>query len=196
MILTALFFYLFAGVCVASAFMVIAAKNPVHSVLYLILAFVNAAGLFVLLGAEFLGDDPDRGLRRRGRGAVPVRRHDARRGFRRAAAGLPQLPAGRARSSGWWCWSSCCWWSAAGSSALAPRRRSGSRSRRSTRSPTPRRSVACSIRNMSITSRLRESCCSSRWSARSCSRCATRSASSGRTWRRRCVGPRTRRWKS
>ena len=54
MILPALFFYLFAGVCVASAFMVIAAKNPVHSVLYLILAFVNAAGLFVLMGAEFL----------------------------------------------------------------------------------------------------------------------------------------------
>ena len=54
MILTALFFYLFAGVCVASAFMVIAAKNPVHSVLFLILAFVNAAGLFVLMGAEFL----------------------------------------------------------------------------------------------------------------------------------------------
>jgi len=54
MILPALFFYLFAGVCVASAFMVIAARNPVHSVLYLILAFVNAAGLFVLMGAEFL----------------------------------------------------------------------------------------------------------------------------------------------
>jgi NADH-quinone oxidoreductase subunit J len=54
MILAALFFYLFAAVCVASAFMVIAAKNPVHSVLFLILAFVNAAGLFVLLGAEFL----------------------------------------------------------------------------------------------------------------------------------------------
>ena len=54
MILSALFFYLFAGVCVASAFMVIAGKNPVHSVLYLILAFVNAAGLFVLMGAEFL----------------------------------------------------------------------------------------------------------------------------------------------
>jgi NADH-quinone oxidoreductase subunit J len=54
MILPALFFYLFAGICVASAFMVIAARNPVHSVLYLILAFVNAAGLFVLLGAEFL----------------------------------------------------------------------------------------------------------------------------------------------
>src|SRR5687767_7142204 len=54
MILYALFFYLFAGVCVASAFMVIAARNAVHSVLFLILAFVNAAGLFVLLGAEFL----------------------------------------------------------------------------------------------------------------------------------------------
>ncbi len=54
MILPALFFYLFAGVCVASAFMVIAAKNPVHSVLFLILAFVNASGLFVLMGAEFL----------------------------------------------------------------------------------------------------------------------------------------------
>ncbi|MGH6726774.1 MAG: NADH-quinone oxidoreductase subunit J [Pseudolabrys sp.] len=54
MIVAALFFYLFAGLCVASAVMVIAAKNPVHSVLFLILAFVNAAGLFVLLGAEFL----------------------------------------------------------------------------------------------------------------------------------------------
>ena len=49
-----LFFYLFAGLCVASAFMVIAARNPVHSVLFLILAFVNASGLFVLLGAEFI----------------------------------------------------------------------------------------------------------------------------------------------
>ena len=54
MILPALFFYLFASICVASAFLVIAAKNPVHSVLFLILAFVNASGLFVLLGAEFL----------------------------------------------------------------------------------------------------------------------------------------------
>ena len=54
MIINAIFFYLFAGVCVASAVMVIAARNPVHSVLFLILAFVNAAGLFVLLGAEFL----------------------------------------------------------------------------------------------------------------------------------------------
>src|SRR3978361_1915971 len=54
MILPAVFFYLFAGVCIACAFMVIASKNPVHSVLYLILAFVNAAGLFMLMGAEFL----------------------------------------------------------------------------------------------------------------------------------------------
>jgi NADH-quinone oxidoreductase subunit J len=54
MFLPAIFFYLFAGTCVAAAFMVIASKNPVHSVLFLILAFVNAAGLFVLLGAEFL----------------------------------------------------------------------------------------------------------------------------------------------
>ena len=48
------FFYLFAFVCVASALMVVLARNPVHSVLYLILAFVNAAGLFMLAGAEFL----------------------------------------------------------------------------------------------------------------------------------------------
>jgi NADH-quinone oxidoreductase subunit J len=54
MIIHAVFFYLFAGITVASAVMVIAARNPVHSVLFLILAFVNAAGLFVLLGAEFL----------------------------------------------------------------------------------------------------------------------------------------------
>jgi NADH-quinone oxidoreductase subunit J len=54
MILHAIFFYLFAGVTVGSAVMVIAARNPVHSVLFLILAFVNAAGLFVLMGAEFL----------------------------------------------------------------------------------------------------------------------------------------------
>jgi NADH-quinone oxidoreductase subunit J len=50
----ALFFYLFSAICIASALMVIAARNPVHSVLFLILAFVNAAGLFLLLGAEFL----------------------------------------------------------------------------------------------------------------------------------------------
>jgi NADH-quinone oxidoreductase subunit J len=54
MIFPALFFYLFAGVCIAAAVMVVASRNPVHSVLFLILAFVNAAALFILLGAEFL----------------------------------------------------------------------------------------------------------------------------------------------
>ena len=54
MTVTAAFFYLFASITIASAFMVIAARNPVHSVLFLILAFVNAAGLFLLMGAEFL----------------------------------------------------------------------------------------------------------------------------------------------
>ncbi len=54
MILEPLFFYVFSIVTVAAAFMVIAARNPVHSVLFLILAFFNAAGLFILLGAEFL----------------------------------------------------------------------------------------------------------------------------------------------
>jgi NADH-quinone oxidoreductase subunit J len=52
--LAALAFYFFAAILIASAIMVIAAKNPVHSVLFLILAFFNAAGLFVLMGAEFL----------------------------------------------------------------------------------------------------------------------------------------------
>jgi NADH-quinone oxidoreductase subunit J len=54
MIIASLFFYLFAAVTVAAGFMVISARNPVHSVLYLILAFFNSAGLFVLLGAEFV----------------------------------------------------------------------------------------------------------------------------------------------
>jgi NADH-quinone oxidoreductase subunit J len=54
MTIPALFFYLFAGICVASAVMVISSRNPVHSVLFLILAFVNASGLFMLMGAEFL----------------------------------------------------------------------------------------------------------------------------------------------
>jgi NADH-quinone oxidoreductase subunit J len=53
-VVTAFAFYLFSFVLVTSAFMVIVARNPVHSVLWLILAFFNAAGLFVLAGAEFL----------------------------------------------------------------------------------------------------------------------------------------------
>jgi NADH-quinone oxidoreductase subunit J len=54
MVLQALAFYLFAAVAVISGIMVVTARNPVHSVLFLILAFFNAAGLFVLMGAEFL----------------------------------------------------------------------------------------------------------------------------------------------
>jgi NADH-quinone oxidoreductase subunit J len=54
MILSALMFYLFSFVMAVSGVMVITARNPVHSVLFLILAFFNAAGLFVLMGAEFL----------------------------------------------------------------------------------------------------------------------------------------------
>jgi NADH-quinone oxidoreductase subunit J len=54
MIIQALAFYAFAAVAISSGIMVISARNPVHSVLFLILAFFNAAGLFVLLGAEFL----------------------------------------------------------------------------------------------------------------------------------------------
>lgn len=54
MTLAAAFFYLFSIVTIGSAVMVISARNPVHSVLFLILAFVNAAGLFLLAGAEFL----------------------------------------------------------------------------------------------------------------------------------------------
>src|SRR5690242_12959325 len=53
-LLQAICFYAFAGVAVASGVMVVSARNPVHSVLFLILAFFNAAGLFVLMGAEFL----------------------------------------------------------------------------------------------------------------------------------------------
>ena len=54
MIIHALAFYMFAAIAVASGVMVVASRNPVHSVLFLILAFFNAAGLFVLMGAEFL----------------------------------------------------------------------------------------------------------------------------------------------
>lgn len=54
MIVQALAFYMFAAVTVAAGVMVISARNPVHSVLFLILAFFNSAGLFVLMGAEFL----------------------------------------------------------------------------------------------------------------------------------------------
>jgi NADH-quinone oxidoreductase subunit J len=54
MIIETIVFYLFATMTVASGVMVVSARNPVHSVLFLILAFFNSAGLFVLMGAEFL----------------------------------------------------------------------------------------------------------------------------------------------
>ena len=54
MIIQGLAFYLFAAITVAAGVMVVTARNPVHSVLFLILAFFNSAGLFVLMGAEFL----------------------------------------------------------------------------------------------------------------------------------------------
>jgi NADH-quinone oxidoreductase subunit J len=53
-ILTTIAFYLFSAILIGSALAVIVARNPVHSVLFLILAFFNAAALFVILGAEFL----------------------------------------------------------------------------------------------------------------------------------------------
>ncbi|MEK9923326.1 MAG: NADH-quinone oxidoreductase subunit J [Rhodospirillales bacterium] len=54
MTVAALCFYLFASVAVVSGVMVVTARNPVHAVLFLILAFFNSAGLFVLIGAEYL----------------------------------------------------------------------------------------------------------------------------------------------
>jgi NADH-quinone oxidoreductase subunit J len=52
--ITAILFYIFAAVLLVSAAMVVSARNPVHSVLFLILAFFNAAALFLIAGAEFL----------------------------------------------------------------------------------------------------------------------------------------------
>ena len=54
MIVQVIAFYVFAAVTVAAGAMVVASRNPVHSVLFLILAFFNSAGLFILMGAEFL----------------------------------------------------------------------------------------------------------------------------------------------
>ena len=53
-LLPTIVFYMFALTVIASAAMVIISKNPVHSVFFLILAFFNSAGLFVLLGAEYI----------------------------------------------------------------------------------------------------------------------------------------------
>src|SRR5215467_1453331 len=54
MIVQAIMFYVFAALAVASGVLVVSSRNPVHSVLFLIVAFFNAAGLFILIGAEFL----------------------------------------------------------------------------------------------------------------------------------------------
>ena len=54
MIVVSTLFYLFSFIMIASAFMVVLSRNPVHSVLFLILCFFNSAGIFLLLGAEFL----------------------------------------------------------------------------------------------------------------------------------------------
>ena len=54
MIVQAVLFYIFAALAVAAGVMVVASRNPVHSVLFLIVAFFNAAALFLLIGAEFL----------------------------------------------------------------------------------------------------------------------------------------------
>src|SRR2546423_14289584 len=54
MIVQAILFYIFGTIAVASGVLVVSARNPVHSVLFLYVAFFNAAGLFVLIGAEFL----------------------------------------------------------------------------------------------------------------------------------------------
>ena len=83
---------------------VIVARNPVHAVLFLILAFFNAAGAVRADRRRVPGDDPGARLRRRGDGAVPVRRDDARHQLRRAARGLPAIPAGRRADR-----RSCCW---------------------------------------------------------------------------------------
>ena len=160
MILPALFFYLFAGICVASAVMVIVSRNPVHSVLFLILAFVNASGLFVLMGAEFLAMI----LVVVYVGAVAVLFlfvimmldvdfAELREGFSQylpiglvIGGDIPRrIAAGRRRLG------------------HQPRRRQIDHVRRSRpMSATPRRSASCSTRNTFTTSRSRAWCCWSR----------------------------------
>ena len=145
-------FYLLAAVTVASGVMVVSARNPVHSVLFLILAFFNSAGLFILIGAEFLAMI----LVVVYVGAVAVlfmfvvMMLDIN--FLRLQEGFMQfLPvglAGRHRS----CWPSSCWSAAPGSRAARPAwpgaagwRRAGVEHRR--------RSATCSTPSISTCSR-------------------------------------------
>ncbi len=149
MTLATAFFYLFSIVTIASAVMVISARNPVHSVLFLILAFVNAAGLFLLTGAEFLAmilvvvyvgavavlflfvvmmlDVDFAELKQGFLQYLPV-------GMLVGLVVLVELITGHRRLE-----------RGAAGRAVARRRRA--------RCPTPPRSAACSIRNMSICSR-------------------------------------------
>jgi NADH-quinone oxidoreductase subunit J len=53
-LITGAFFYIFAGITLLASLMIVSARNPVHGVLFLILAFFSTAGLFVLIGAEFI----------------------------------------------------------------------------------------------------------------------------------------------
>ena len=144
-------FYMLAAVTVASGVMVVSARNPVHSVLFLILAFFNSAGLFILIGAEFLAMI----LVVVYVGAVAVlfmfvvMMLDIN--FLRLQEGFMQyLPvglAGRHRS----CWPSSCWSAAPGSRADAAG--AGRCAARRRRCPTPRRSATCSTPSISTCSR-------------------------------------------
>ena len=89
-------FYFFAIVAVASGILVVFARNPVHSVLWLILAFFSASGLFVLLGAEFVAMLMLIVYVGAVAVLVPLRGDDARRRLRRAARGDGEAAAGRA----------------------------------------------------------------------------------------------------
>ena len=80
-------FYLFAIACIAGGLFTVISRNPVHSVLWLILSFLSAAGLVRAFGGRVRGDAVGDRLRGRGGGAVPLRRDDAGRGFRRVEGG-------------------------------------------------------------------------------------------------------------
>jgi hypothetical protein len=119
-------FYLFSAVLLFAAFRVITARNPVYAALYLVLAFFQAAAVWILLKAEFPRHLAGARLRRRRDGAVPVRGDDAGHQRRQPARRLLEaLPAGRhlgasTRSR----WPPCCW------EAFAPARRTRTLNRR------------------------------------------------------------------
>ena len=91
----AVVFYVFAAMLVFAALRVITARNPVHAALFLVLAFATAAGLWMLLEAEFLAIALILVYVGRGDGAVPVRGDDARHQHRPPARGLLGLPGSR-----------------------------------------------------------------------------------------------------